>query len=123
MIKLDISCKRRDIRRRLLTLLWSLSLLCALLPPAHTKAQQSSATVKLSAALQQALNSNESMVWLNPTRQTVRILIQTNGPVSSALTAAITIAGGSVVRQFTSIVGLLADLPKSKVLDIAGRAD
>ena len=108
---------------RLITVLLSLTLLCALLPPGGAKAQQPSSISKLSVALQQALNSNESMVWLDPTRQTVRTLIQTNGPVSSTLTNAIKLAGGSVVRQFGSINGFLADLPKSKLLAIADRAD
>jgi hypothetical protein len=53
----------------------------------------------------------------------VRALIQSNGPVSSALITAIRGAGGSVVRQFTSINGLLADLPINKLLSIAGRSD
>src|SRR5205085_5535275 len=78
---------------------------------------------KLSVALQQALTSNDAQVWSSPSQQTVRTLIQTNGPVSAALRSAITAAGGSVVRQFTSIDGLLAELPKSQVLAVAARDD
>src|SRR5687768_12805005 len=117
---MNIMIKRYDMIRpkhgssRLLTVLISLALLCALLPQARINAQQPSTTAKLSAALQQVLNSNESLVWHDPSRQTVRTLIQANGPVSSALTTAINQAGGSVVRKFTSINGLLADLPKGK---------
>jgi subtilisin family serine protease len=109
--------------RRLLTSLLSLILLSGLLPLGGTRADLAAATAKLSGALREALTSNVSSVWLDPSRQTVRALIQTNGPVSSALTNAIGQAGGSVVRRFSSIDGLLADLPKSKLLAIAGRSD
>src|SRR6185503_6191960 len=117
MIRLTNRC------RRLLTLLLPVTLLCALLPPLHTGAQQTAAAAKLSVALQQVLGSNESQVWHDPSRQTVRTLIQSNGPVTSALTTAISQAGGSVVRQFASINGFLADLPKNKLITIAGRSD
>src|SRR5204863_6617597 len=56
-------------------------------------------------------------------RLTVRALIQTNGPVTNALKSAVTSAGGSIVRQFTSINGVLVDLPKNRLLTIAGRSD
>src|SRR5437868_1484475 len=78
---------------------------------------------KLSLALQQALTNNDAQVWADPLRQTVRTLIQTNGAVSLSLRSAIVAAGGTVVRQFTSIDGLLVDLPKNKLLDIAARTD
>ncbi|HEY9231687.1 MAG TPA: S8 family peptidase, partial [Blastocatellia bacterium] len=94
-----------------------------LLPRSHAQTSQPNPINKLSTALQQALTSNDALIWSSPSRQTVRALIQTNGPVSAALSLAITVAGGTVVRQFTSIDGLLAELPKSQVLNIAGRDD
>ena len=101
----------------------TLTLLCAMMPTIPVRADLSSSQSKLSPALQQALTSNQSLVWLDPSKQTVRTLIQSYGPVSSALTKAIKAAGGTVVRQFTSINGLLVDLPKSQLLTIAARSD
>src|SRR6266478_547677 len=120
--RLDIFPQNHRRFRGLLTLVLTFTLVFALLPPGRTQAQASAIT-KLSVALQQALNSNVSTVWLDPSRQRVRTLIQTNGPVASALITAIGVAGGTVVRQFTSINGLLADLPKSNLLAIAARSD
>src|SRR5258706_4795291 len=126
--RLDITPLKRRGLRQPLTVLLTLTLVFALLPHGRTQADGGSGSgagvSKLSVALQQALVSYpSSCVWLDASRQTVRALIQSNGPPSSALTTAITAAGGSVVRQFTSINGLLADLPINKVLTIAGRSD
>src|SRR6266568_7768332 len=126
--RLDIFPRNHRSFRRLLTLVLTLTLVFALLPHGRTQADGGSGSgagmSKLSVALQQALdNYPSSCVWLNTSRQTVRTLIQSNGPVASALTTAITAAGGSVVRRFTSIDGLLADLPINKLLTIAARSD
>src|ERR1700686_2316532 len=124
MIKhLNKLAKTNYLGRRLLTVTIALTLLCALMPAIQTQADQSSAINKMSPALQQALTSNQSLVWLDPSKQTVRTLIQTYGPVSSSLTKAIKTAGGTVVRQFTSINGLLVDLPKNQLLTFAARSD
>src|SRR5713226_1766026 len=124
MIKrLNKIVKRNYAGRRLLTVILALTLWCALMPKIRTQADQSSSIGKLSPALQQALSSNQSLVWLDPTKQTVRTLIQTYGPVSSSLTNAINAAGGTVVRQFTSINGLLVDLSKNQLLNFAARSD
>ncbi|HWL74563.1 MAG TPA: S8 family serine peptidase, partial [Burkholderiaceae bacterium] len=109
--------------RRLLPIVLTLALLVAVLPHNQAQAQQPGTVNKLSPALQQALNNNINSVWSNPDRQTVRVLIQTTGAVQIGLITAITLQGGSVVRQFTSINGLLVELPKNKVLTIAARAD
>jgi subtilisin family serine protease len=106
-----------------LPILLILALFVAALPRGEAQAQQPSAVNKLSSALQQALGSNINSVWSNPDRQTVRVLIQTAGPVQTSLITAITLQGGTVVRQFSSINGLLAELPKNRLLTIAGRAD
>src|SRR5262245_35625732 len=90
---------------RLLTYALTLALICAMLPAGRTQADTVSPISKLSPALQRALTVSESLVWQNPGKLTVRALIQTNGAVSSSLTKAIKTAGGSVVRQFTSING------------------
>src|SRR5689334_20060066 len=99
-----------------------LALLSVTLPRLHAQVSGNPLN-KLSLALQQALVNNDLQVWSNPSRQTVRTVIQTNGPVSLALRSAILLAGGTVVRQFTSIDGMLVELPKNKLLDIAARAD
>ncbi|HEX8185537.1 MAG TPA: hypothetical protein VF747_12315, partial [Blastocatellia bacterium] len=111
--------------RRLLALCLMLVLLGVALPIARTRVQAASPdpVTKLSPALQRALNSNELLVWSDPSRQTVRALVQTSGPVSNSLITAVRSVGGSVVRQFSSINGLLAELPKSSLLTIAGRSD
>src|SRR6266404_6828680 len=112
------------LRSRLLAVTLALTLLCAAMPIARTRADNPPSPIsKLSLALQQALNSNVSQVWQDPARQTVRALIQSNGPVTSSLTRAITSAGGLVVRQFSSINGILVDLPKNSLLTIAARSD
>jgi serine protease AprX len=114
-------CKRP--RRRLLAATLTLALVCAAIPIGRTHADNPAPISKLSLALQQALNSNVSQVWQDTSRQTVRALVQSNGPVTSSLTRAITSAGGSVVRQFTSINGVLVDLPRNRLLTIAARSD
>src|SRR5882724_8394861 len=124
--RLDITPLKRSGLRQPLTVLLTLTLVFALLPHGRTQADGGSGAgmSKLSVALQQALdNYPSSCVWLNTSKQTVRTLSQSNGPVASALPTAITAAGGSVVRQFTSIDGLLADLPINKLLSIAARSD
>src|SRR5215831_1352599 len=98
-------------------------LLAVALPRAQLQAQQPSAFSKLSVALQQELTGSDLLVWSNPSRGTVRVLIQTFGPVSADLLLAITLNGGLVVRKFSSINGLLAELPKNNVLAIAARTD
>src|SRR5437667_6736980 len=126
--RLDITPLKRIGHLQSLTVLLTLTLVFALLPNDRTQADGGSGSgagmSKLSAALQQALdNYPSSCVWLNTSRRTVRTLIQSNGPVAAGLTTAITAADGSVVRQFTSINGLLADLPINKLLSIAARSD
>ncbi|HET9529446.1 MAG TPA: hypothetical protein VFQ92_03790, partial [Blastocatellia bacterium] len=64
---------------------------------------------KLSPALRLVLNTGETLVWSDPSRQTVRVMVQSAGPVSSALLSAVRSAGGTVVRQFSSIDGFLAE--------------
>ena len=123
MTKLLSFTKSIQPARRMLTVILALVQLCAFMPVAPARAQVASATSKLSGALQQSLTTNESQVWQDVSKQTVRMLIQTNGAVTSSLLKAIANSGGSVVRQFTSINGLLADLPKSKLLTIAARSD
>jgi len=109
--------------RKALTLLLALALVSALAPAFRTRADQSAALNKMSPALQQALTSNQSLVWHDPSKQTVRALIQTYGPVSSSFLKAINAAGGTVVRQFTSINGVLVVLPISQLLTFAARTD
>src|ERR1044071_7010041 len=114
---------RSRVVGRLLTFALTIALICAMLPLSSTQADTVTPISKLSPALQRALTVSESLVWQNTGKQTVRALIQTNGAVSSALTKAIKTAGGSVVRQFTSINAVLAELPKSSLLTIAARTD
>ncbi|MFL6214530.1 MAG: S8 family serine peptidase [Blastocatellia bacterium] len=110
--------------RPLVALLMMLAVLGVTLPRSQARSLLTASPLdKLSLALQQALGNNDAAVWANPSRQTVRALIQSNGPVTSSLRQAITQAGGNVVRQFTSIDGLLVELPKSSLLDIATRDD
>src|SRR2546423_1746960 len=113
--------------RRFLAMCLTLVLLSTLLPLNQLQARQSYSSTsstgtlsKLSPALQAGIqDSYQSCVWSDQQKQTVRVLIQTFSPVSSSLLTAITSAGGKVVRQFTSINALLAELPKSSVLNIA----
>src|SRR5262249_25861601 len=79
-----------------------------LLPRSRAGAQTSGALAKLSIAVQQTLTTSNSFVWANPTTRTVRVLIQTYGPASSDLLAAISQSGGTIVHQFTAINGVLA---------------
>ncbi|HKY06066.1 MAG TPA: hypothetical protein VJQ56_14320, partial [Blastocatellia bacterium] len=109
--------------RRAIALVLAAAFLTMSVPTSRADAQVASALNKLSPALQQALTSNLNLVWLNPTRRTVRALVQTNGPVTPGLLTAITLQGGSVVRQFSSINGLLVDLPKTSLLSLAARND
>src|SRR5262245_57120949 len=78
---------------------------------------------KLSGALRAALSSNEFSVWSDPATLRLRVLIQSEGPVSAGLLTAVTLSGGFVVRQFASIDGILADVPKRSLLDLAARTD
>src|SRR2546427_13061351 len=81
---------------RLLPVVLTLTLLCALLPSARIQADESASTSKLSRALQQALDDDYySCVWSDPSRDTVRVLIQTVGPVSPQLLTAVTRGGRS----------------------------
>lgn len=110
--------------RPFVALFVALAVLSVTMPRSHAQSPSTGGPLaKLSFALQQSLNNNDAQVWANPSRQTVRALIQTNGPVTTALRLSIIAAGGTVVRQFSSIDGLLAELPKSRLLDIAGRND
>ena len=110
--------------RPFIALCVALAVLSVTMPRSHAQSPSTGGPLgKLSFALQQSLNNNDAQVWANPSRQTVRALIQTNGPVTTALRLSVIAAGGTVVRQFSSIDGLLAELPKSRLLDIAGRAD
>ncbi len=113
--------------RRLSALVIAFILATGALPFAGAKAQIEPATVsaqsKLSPALLAAITDNRLLVWANPSRRTVRVLVQTTGAISNSLTTAISQAGGSVVRRFSSINGLLAELPKDRVIQIASRGD
>ncbi|HXG66456.1 MAG TPA: hypothetical protein VNO70_15260, partial [Blastocatellia bacterium] len=93
----------RSSARRFFVIFLTFTLLVAgLLPSRQAGAQVPSASSKLSPALQQALNSSADLVWSISATQSVRVLIQTNGPVSPGLLQAVTLRGGKVVRQFTS---------------------
>jgi serine protease AprX len=108
------NCRRKTILSITIVLL-----LTSAFPRRRAQAQSPSAISKLSTAVQQILNSGTTLVWANPATQTIRVLIQTFGPVDSGLLTAIGQNGGSVVRQFASIDGVLAALPISSVLAIA----
>src|SRR5438094_926450 len=126
----NISLRNRR-PRRFIAMCLTLVLLSTLLPLNQLQARQSYSGTgstgtlsKLSPALQAGIqDSYQSCVWSDQSRKTVRVLIQTFSPISSSLLTAIVSAGGTVVRQFTSINGLLAELPKSSVLTIAARSD
>src|SRR5262245_37433301 len=92
-------------------------------PPARAAIALESTESKISPALSQALSSNLESVWSDSTRQSVRVIIQSRGPVSPLLLGAILLQGGTVVRQFSSLDAVLVELPKSRVLAIAGRSD
>ncbi|HWX41335.1 MAG TPA: S8 family serine peptidase, partial [Blastocatellia bacterium] len=109
--------------RRVFAIIVAVALLSAVVPRNGVRAQQPAGFAKLSVALQQELTASDLLVWSNPSKGTVQVLIQTVGPVSAGLLAAVTVYGGSVVRQFTSINGILAQLPKTNVLTIAARSD
>jgi hypothetical protein len=97
--------------RQLVRILILLIVVAPLIRAPRLEARSESFIDKLSPALQQALVGATDLVWSNQSARTLRVLIQTNGPVSPALTAAIALRGGAVVRLFTSIDGLLAELP------------
>src|SRR5215471_5348705 len=111
--------------KRLLALSLLLCLLSSLIPIGTIQAQTPppSALGKLDPVLAQALNGSDTLIWPDPGRGTVRVLVQTNGVISASLTSAIYQYGGQVVRRFSSINCLLAELPKSRVLDLASRSD
>ena len=119
---------KRSRLRRLVALCLLSSVFCALFqlgslhaqtPPAGTVPPIS----KLAPALAAVLGTSDTLVWSDPSKQTVRVLIQTYGPVSASLLTAVSQNGGKVVHQFTSINAVLVELPKKHVLDIAARAD
>ena len=83
----------------------------------------SSPVAKLSTALRQALTEDVSLAWENPSTGNVRVILQTNGPVSPSLILALVLQGGTVVRQFSTINGLLVELPKSHLLSVAALAE
>ncbi len=116
---------RLGIIPKLIGIVLSLSLTVAFLPSGKKTSAQtnSSAYNKLSPALQRSLNSNELLVWLNPSSQRVRVLVQTKSALSLSLITAITLQGGYIVREFSSINCVLVDIPKNKVLTIANRSD
>jgi serine protease AprX len=111
--------------QRTLALCLALVLIGTALPIARPRAQAAppDPITKLSPSLQQVLDSDDLLVWSDPSRRTVRTLIQTIDPVSSGLLASVRSAGGSVVRQFSSIYGVLVELPKNNLLAIASRSD
>ena len=108
---------------RLTRLIVTVIVMSVAAPVPRLGAQPLSLTGKLSPALQQALIAPKELIWSNQAAQTLRVLIQTNGPVPAALITAITVQGGSVVRQFTSINGLLAEVPIDKLVSLAERDD
>ena len=110
----DLRLKRPRCFVLFTRLLLTLIVLSLTIPAWTLQAQQQSSLYKLSPALQQAMVSTNELIWSNQNARTVRLLIQTYGPVSATLIAAIALQGGSVVRQFTSIDGLLAEVqPKN----------
>ena len=119
----DLRQKRSRSFTRLARTLIALLVMSVVTPISKPQAQLQSLLGKLSPALQQALVSNKDLVWSNQTAKTVRVLVQTNGPVSVGLITTIALLGGSVVRQFTSIDGLLAEMPAEKLLSLAERSD
>jgi serine protease AprX len=123
MKKLNHTFSKRPFgSKQFLVLFLALVLLSASIPWSRSQAQLNLLN-KLTLALQQELNGNSNLLWSNPTSQRMRVLVQTNGLVSSALTNALALLDGVVVRQFTSINGLLVDIPKSSVLTLAARPD
>src|SRR5262245_57242394 len=120
---LAISPLTKGRGRKFLTVALTIVLVFGLLPLTRTQAMVAAPISKLSGALQQALNANVSTLWSDPSRQRLRVLIQSNGPFTASLNTAITQSGGVIVRQFDSINGVLADLPKNRVLTLAARSD
>jgi subtilisin family serine protease len=105
----------------MLALVVFFTLVAGNLIPGEPRAQSGPANPldKLSTALRQALTEDVSLVWQNPSSGTVRVILQTNGAVSVSLIAAIVLQGATVVRQFSTINGLLIELPKSHLLAVA----
>src|SRR5262245_15413654 len=116
---------KRSAIKRLLSLSLLLCLLSSLVPLGSIQAQTPppNALGKRDPTLAHALNSSTTLIWSDPSRNTVRVLIQSYGSISSGLTSAIYSAGGQVVRKFSTINALLAEVPKNKVLSLAARSD
>src|SRR5262245_44097270 len=95
-VTLGYACARNA--RQFFALSLTLILLSASLPTphaqTHVKVNLLTPVSKLSSALQQSLTSTDNLIWASSSRQSVRTLIQTNGPVSLALRLAILLAGG-----------------------------
>jgi hypothetical protein len=64
-------------------------------PPAPPSTQQAA---KLSGALRSVLTSDEFSVWSDPTTQRLRVLIQSEGPVSAGLLTAVCCARERLFR-------------------------
>ncbi|MGH9822642.1 MAG: S8 family serine peptidase, partial [Blastocatellia bacterium] len=123
--------KDRNHRRPLIShfnRLLTVSLLMILvewgIPWNRAKAQNTpDPTQKLSPALRHALDDNASLIWENSPAGTVRVILQTNGAVSNSLISAVTQQGGLIIRQFNSINGVLLDMPKTSLLNVAALPD
>src|SRR5262245_46729382 len=107
------------IKRRAILSIIVVFLVAAALPRGGTSAQTGGTMAKLSVAVQQALATNETLVWSDPASRTVRDLVQTYGTVDSNLLAAIGHRCGTVVRQFSAINGVLAAVSSDSIRMIA----
>src|SRR5262245_53510288 len=85
-----------------------LALLISLVPTSQPQAQTGLLN-KLSAAVQQELGTVTNLLWSDSANQRMRVIVQTNGPVSTLLMAVVGLLGGNVVRRFSSINGMLVE--------------
>ena len=95
-----------------------LALLISLVPVTRPQAQIAVLN-KLSAALQQELNSVNNLIWSDASTQRVRVIVQTNGLIFATLMTLVNILGGNVLRRFSSINGMLVEVPESSLLTLA----
>ncbi|HYM00758.1 MAG TPA: S8 family serine peptidase, partial [Blastocatellia bacterium] len=93
------------------------------IPQGRIVAQSPDPRQKLSMALVQALNDNADLVWEDSSDGTVQVIAQSNSPVTASLLSGLKELGANVVRQFASINGVLLDLPKTSLMDVAALPD
>src|SRR5215510_7964573 len=118
MTKLPHNTPRRLFRFSALLLSLVLCGSSLLTPSAFS---QSPGLSKISPALQQALTSTQDLVWLNQSRGTARVLIQTNGSVSLSLLTSIVLNGGLVVKSFSSIDAVLVERSEEHTSELQSR--